>query len=224
MSQNLLNYALNFSGPLAYLVVFLALLACGLGLPLPEDITLFAAGLLAYYKSANVHMMVVVGMIGVMLGDSLVFMLGHKYGEKVRKRWPLRKILPDERFLEVKTRFKRKGNKVIFAARFMPGLRAPIFFTAGSLHLPFRIFFFYDGLAALLSVPAIVYSVWYFGEHVDYVVRVIKRVQFGIVGVIAVVASLIAIRYYLKWRQSQRELSVMAEAVARVERGGKRPK
>lgn len=200
----MLNFALNFSGPRAYLLIFVALLACGLGLPLPEDITLFAAGLLAYYESANVHIMVALSLVGVLLGDCTVFFLGHRLGERVRKRWPFRKILPNERFAELKTRFKRKGNKVIFAGRFMPGLRAPIFFTAGSLHLPFRIFIFYDGLAALLSVPAIVYSVWYFGEHVDAVIKVIKRVQFGIVGVIAGFLVLFFVQRHLRKKRERR--------------------
>ena len=41
-------------------------------------------------------------------------------------------------------------------ARFMPGLRAPIYFTAGTVGVKFHTFLFYDGLAALVSVPAIV--------------------------------------------------------------------
>mgnify|MGYP003393974561 CR=1 FL=1 len=198
MPQDFLGLFLSYSGPVTYLIVFAALMACGLGLPLPEDITLFAAGLLAYYGNANVHTMVAVSMVGVLLGDSVVYFLGHKYGDQVRRRWPLKRILPDDRFAELKAKKKKKGNKVIFAGRFMPGLRAPIFFTAGTLHLPFRVFFFYDGLASLLSVPAIVYSIWYFGEHVDKAIKIIKRVQFGIVGVILLLVVIFFVRRYFR--------------------------
>jgi membrane protein DedA with SNARE-associated domain len=204
MPQDLLGLFLNYSGPITYLIVFGALMACGLGLPLPEDITLFAAGLLAYYGNANVHSMVLVSMFGVLLGDSIVYFLGHKFGDRVRRRWPLKKILPDDRFADLKARFKKKGNKVIFAGRFMPGLRAPIFFTAGTLHLPFRVFFFYDGLAALISVPAIIYSIWYFGEHVDKAIKIIKQVQFGIVGVILFLVAVFFLRRYLRKKREAR--------------------
>lgn len=206
-SERIFEALLNYSGPKSYWLVFFSLLACGLGLPLPEDITLFAGGLLSYYGNANVHIMVAISLVGVLFGDTCVYFLGHKFGEKVRKRWPLKKILPDERFRELKGRFKRKGNKVIFAGRFMPGLRAPIFFTAGSLHLPYRIFIFYDGLAALLSVPAIIYSVWYFGEHVDKVIKIIKRVQFGIFGVILFIVLLMLTKYYFSHLREKRTAS-----------------
>lgn len=198
MADQIMNALLVFSGPLAYALIFGALMACGLGLPLPEDITLFAAGLLAFYGSANVHGMVALSMVGVLLGDSIVYFLGHRYGESIRKRGPFKRLLPDERFAGLKERFRQKGNKVIFAGRFMPGLRAPIFFTAGTLHLPYRVFIFYDGLAALLSVPAIVYSVWYFGEHVDKVIKIVKKVQFGIVGVILTIVFVLVLRAWLK--------------------------
>ena len=61
----------------------------------------------------------------------------------------------------------------------MPGLRAPIFFSAGTLHLPYRIFVFYDGFAALISVPTIIGAVFYFGDELDKVVRVIQRIEHG---------------------------------------------
>lgn len=206
MGESLLQGLLNFSGPLAYVLIFVALMACGLGVPMPEDITLFAAGLLAYYGSANVHGMVAISMIGVLLGDSIVYALGHKYGDRVRKFRFFQRLMPDGRMEELRDRFKKKGNKVIFAGRFMPGLRAPIFFTAGTLHLPYRVFIFYDGLAAILSVPAIVYSIWYFGEHVDAVVKVVKQVQFGIVGVIL---ALVAFYFYRRKQKKKREAKAL---------------
>jgi membrane protein DedA with SNARE-associated domain len=195
------DFFLHFSGPASYLLIFCLLLACGMGIPLPEDIVLFAAALLAYYQNANVHLMVAVSLAGVLIGDSIVFFLGHTFGERLRKRRPFSKILPDDRFNDLKEKFKEDGNKVIFAGRFMPGLRAPIFFTAGSLHLRYRIFIFYNGMAAMISVPTIIYLVWWFGDELEKVIQTIKRVQFGIVGVILVIIAILVIRYLIKRRQ-----------------------
>jgi len=197
------DFVLNFAGPTSYLLIFCLLMACGMGVPMPEDIILFGAALLAYYENANVHMMVAVSMVGVLLGDSIVFFLGHRFGERLRKRKPFSKMIPDDRFEDLKEKFREDGNKVIFAGRFLPGLRAPIFFTAGSLHLKYRIFIFYDGLAALISVPAIIYTVWWFGSELDQVIRWIKRVQFGIAGVILVIAALFIGRYFIKRKQKK---------------------
>ncbi|MEZ4845520.1 MAG: DedA family protein [Bdellovibrionota bacterium] len=197
------DFVLNFTGPTSYLLIFCLLMACGMGVPMPEDIILFAAALLAYYNNANVHMMVAVSMVGVLLGDSIVFFLGNTFGEKIRKHRPFSKILPDDRFEVLKSKFEEDGNKVIFAGRFMPGLRAPIFFTAGSLHLKYRTFIFFDGLAALISVPAIIYTVWWFGDELEQVMQIIKRVQFGISGVILIILLIFILRYLIKQRQKK---------------------
>jgi len=182
--DRLVDFLLNFHGPTPYFLIFGILLLCGLGLPIPEDITLFAAGLLSYYGLTDLSLAIAVSYVGVIIGDSIVFMLGAKYGRKLTKKWIFHKLLPDERLAAVKVKFHKRGNKLIFAARFMPGLRAPIFFSAGTLHLPYRVFLFYDGVAALLSVPTIVGAVYYFGDQLDHVVRVIQRIEHGIILVI----------------------------------------
>ena len=92
---------------------------------------------------------------------------------------------------------------MIFAARFMPGLRAPIFFSAGTLHLPYRVFLFYDGGAALISVPLIIGSVYYFGDELDRVVRVIQRVEHSL----AIVLLAAARRGLAKWYITHRKLN-----------------
>lgn len=201
--EKLIDFLLSFYGPTPYFVVFGILLACGLGLPIPEDITLFAAGLLSYYGLTDVWTMIAVCMLGVLIGDSFVFILGAVYGRKLTKRWPFKKFLTEERLEQVKQRFHDQGNKLIFAARFMPGLRAPIFFSAGTLHLPYRVFLFYDGSAALLSVPAIVGAVYYFGDEVDQVIRVIQRIEHGILFVIFAVILFFVGKWYLAHRKTR---------------------
>jgi membrane protein DedA with SNARE-associated domain len=199
--DRIIDFLLNFHGPTPYFLIFGILLICGLGLPIPEDVTLFAAGLASYYGLTNLWVMIVVCFLGVILGDSIIFLLGAKYGRKLTKKWFFHKLLPDERLNSVGAQFRKRGNKLIFAARFMPGLRAPIFFSAGTLHLPYRVFFFYDGLAAFLSVPAIVGAVYYFGDDLDKVVRVIQRVEHGIIFVILGVVLTIIGKWYITHRR-----------------------
>jgi membrane protein DedA with SNARE-associated domain len=199
--DRLVDFLINFYGPTPYFVIFGILLACGLGLPIPEDITLFAAGLLAYYGITNVYVTIAVCFLGVMLGDFAIFWLGATYGKKLTRKWFFHKLLPDDRLAMVQAKIKKKGNRLVFAARFMPGLRAPVYFTAGSLHLPYRVFLFYDGLAALISVPAIVGAVYYFGDYMDKVVRVIQRIEHGIIFVIAAVILTMGGKWYITHRK-----------------------
>jgi membrane protein DedA with SNARE-associated domain len=203
--ETLANIVASIAGvwaPLPYVFVFVLLLACGLGLPIPEDITLFVAGLYCYEYSGNVYAMIAICFVGVMLGDSIIFALGARYGRRLLQRKFFARVLHPERLGAVEKRLK-KGNYVIFLARFMPGLRAPIFFSAGVLKLPFRVFFFYDGLAAVLSVPAIVYATYHYGAHVDRVIRVIQRLEYGILGLILVLFGIITVRWFILRRRSQ---------------------
>lgn len=197
----ILDILLNFYGPVPYLILFGILFLCGIGLPIPEDVTLFAAGLSVYYGLTDLYLTVAICYFGVMIGDTLIFSLGHKYGRKLTKKWFFHKLLPDERLNSVQKKLHSQGNKLIFAARFMPGLRAPIYFSAGTLHLPYRIFFFYDGLAALLSVPAIVGLVYHYGDELDHIVRVIQGVERGVIVVIIFVA--IALKWFWTRRSTQ---------------------
>lgn len=204
--EQLIQVLMNYNtGPVPYLIVFFLLLACGFGLPMPEDIILFAAGLMAYYAKADVWLMIAVSFTGVMLGDSSVFTIGALYGRQVRRFRIVKRMLPPHRMKMVRRKLHEQGAKVIFAARFMPGLRTPIFFSAGTLHLPFRTFFTFDGAAALISVPTIVYAVYHFGDHVDRVIKVIKRLQFGVLGTIILLILVLVLKAW--WaRRKEREI------------------
>ncbi len=194
--NSLLDFFMNFSGPTPYLLVMGVLMLCGLGLPLPEDVVLFAAGMMAYYDVAKIEVMIAVCFIGVLIGDGFVFTLGSLFGKTLRRHWFVKKLLPLHRQRLVRRKLHEQGNRVIFLARFMPGLRTPIFFTSGMMHLPPRLFILFDGLAALISVPAIVYVVYRFGYAVDQVIHVIKKIQFGIAATVVVFFLLFTLKIY----------------------------
>src|SRR4051812_2149087 len=100
--DGLVDFLLSFYGPTPYLLVFGILMACGLGIPIPEDIILFAAGLLSYYGVTQLGAMIAISLAGVLIGDSIIFMLGAVYGRKLTKKWFFHKMLPDERLDAVK--------------------------------------------------------------------------------------------------------------------------
>lgn len=200
----IVDFLIDYYGPIPYAVIFLILLACGLGIPIPEDITLFAAGVLTYYGVCDVKIMIAVCLVGVMVGDSFVFFLGHHFGRRLMKKWPFRLFLNDEKIENIRLKLEEHGGKLLFAARFMPGLRSTVFFTTGLLRIKYRNLLIYDGSAALISVPAIVYAVYYFGDVLENVIKMIKKVEGGIVIVIvAVVLMFVARHYYKKKKNAQ---------------------
>ncbi|NDF13826.1 DedA family protein [bacterium] len=205
MDFNLIvDFLIDYYGPIPYAAIFVILLACGLGVPIPEDITLIAGGILTYYGVCDVWLMIAVGLVGVLLGDSIMYFLGHRFGRKLLKRWPFRMLLDEKRIDSIRGKLHKHGAKLLFSARFMPGVRSTVFFASGVLHYPYRKMLIYDGAAAILSVPAIVYSVYYFGDFLESVIRYIKKAEAGIIAVIVLVLVAAGFRFWSK-RRAQRK-------------------
>jgi membrane protein DedA with SNARE-associated domain len=185
-----------------YLAVFAALLLCGAGAPLPEDITLVAGGVIAGLGFANVHVMALVSLVGVLAGDAAMFLLGHRHGARIMQ-WPLvARLLTPERYCRVQEKFARYGNRLLFLARFLPGMRTAVYVTAGATHrVSFLRFFLLDGLAALISVPVWVYLGYFGAYNREWLAMWIGRGQHGIwiVGALALLVGLV-----LWWRHRRR--------------------
>ncbi len=155
MFESLLEY---FQGtPLSLWGPFGLLLLCGLGLPIPEDIILIIAGALGEMDGRSWMRVGMVMYVGVVGGDSMIFFAGRHLGTRMLASSWVQRILPPRKQIKVEAMLARYGWWALFLARFLPGLRAPLFFTAGSMKVSYLKFLCLDGLAALISVP---FFVW----------------------------------------------------------------
>lgn len=203
--MDILELLLSFFTDYGYLAVFIVLLLCGFGLPVPEDITLVAGGIISGLGYANVHVMFALGMAGVLLGDGTMFTIGRCYGKKVMSIRPIARILTPRRFAMVQEKFSRYGNWVLFVARFLPGLRSPIFITAGmSRRISYWQFLLMDGFAALISVPIWVYLGYLGAANREWLMRWVRRGQTGILIAVAILAIVLIILYLRHRRRLQR--------------------
>jgi membrane protein DedA with SNARE-associated domain len=188
-----------------YIAVFLALLLCGAGIPIPEDITLVAGGVIAGMGYANVHVMAVVTIAGVMIGDAAMFGLGHHYGEHMLRWRPIALVMPPRRYAKMQEKFERYGNRLMFFARFLPGMRTAVYITAGATRrVTFARFLVLDGLAALISVPFWVYLGYFGANRREWLGMWIRRGQSSL-WVLAglVVLGALGLWWYRRTRKSQ---------------------
>lgn len=188
------EYLFAFVGKWSYLGLFLILIAAGLGVPLPEDIPLIASGWLVYRGEGNLYLMMLTGLAGVMVGDSLLFNMGRRYGDHVLEHRWLRRIAKPWLLDKARHQYARHGWKILFAARFMPGLRSVLFLTAGAFRVPYWLFLSVDGFAALISVPLWVLAGWHFGSRVEKLIKDARLATMIIVG--GLVACLIVWAIY----------------------------
>jgi membrane protein DedA with SNARE-associated domain len=189
-----------------YVAVFSILLLCGFGVPIPEDITLVAGGIIAGLGYADVHTMFLVCMAGVIIGDGTMFMLGRFFGQRILKFSLIRRMVTPKRFTQVQEKFAKYGNRVLFVARFLPGLRSPIFIVAGmSRRVNIWQFLLMDGMAACISVPIWVYLGEYGAYNRAWLGEMIKRGQIGLYVVLTVGVIILLVRHFRKCRAKENQ-------------------
>lgn len=190
------------------------LLLCGLGLPIPEDISLIAAGYFSWKGVLYIHTAFAICFAAVVTGDTAAFFMGHLFGRRVLRSQLARQYFTPKRQLRVRAYFRKFGSKVVLVGRFTPGLRFTIFFTAGTLHTRPSTFFIYDFAAAAFSVPVLVYSAWFFGGQIDWVVSIARRTENGLLAVFVAVAAIVALK---GWRRHKKRVAARAAALAASE-------
>ena len=213
MLESLVELLGGHSLHVGYAVVFVMLVLCGFGLPMPEDVVLVTGGVLAWLASdletasfggmladRGLLAMVIVGLAGILAGDSVIFLAGRTFGARVADFRPLRRVITPEKLEKVEKLMRRRGNVVVVIARFLPGLRAPTYFTAGHARLPYWEFLLFDGAAALISAPLWVCIGFYFGSNIEEAARYAARFSHYILMAVAVVLLALVLR----WLQARR--------------------
>jgi membrane protein DedA with SNARE-associated domain len=211
-----LEYLTEWFTRFHYLAPFTVLMLCGLGLPLPEEITLIGCGLLVAQAKVGFWQITGVCSAAILLGDSIPFWLGRRWGLAALKSRIFARVLHPERFAQLERKFADNGNWAIFTCRFLPGLRIPGYFTAGTLGMSYVRFLVLDGIGVLVSVPT---SIWvahvFFEKYGDQLEGAAKAVSEAnhlvLIGVAVVVLAVIL----WKWLRKRRAAAAAA-AVAPV--------
>jgi len=196
-----LQTLVDFLQVYSYTAVFGVLILCGLGLPIPEDISLVAGGIISGLGYADVQLMIFVCMVGVLGGDSFVYNIGRSSGKKLMTSRIGNKFTSSSKYPMIENWFENHGNKFLFAARFMPGLRAPIFFYSGATKVvSLTRFLIIDGLAAIISVPVWI-SLGYMGaNNREWLMDMIHKSQFGILIAFGILLTAILFMKVMKKR------------------------
>lgn len=210
----------GLSGLAAYCTIVGILLICSFGVPIPEDITLLTAGLLASAHRISLPGALIAGFGGVLVGDSILFFLGRRYGKRVFALPGLRRLFTPDRVLAAETRIRKNGPFICFIARFLPGLRSPIFAMSGALGVKRSTFLMLDGLAALLSVPLWVYLGHWFGSNFEEAVERAKHVQVYIfTGVGMLIVGYVGFKLWRR-RQARRSTTIsVAPGITELNQG-----
>lgn len=177
---------LSAANPLFYPVFGLALTLAGLCMPISADFVLLTAGYLAYQNQAAYEILIPLAIFSILLGDTGMFWIGWKYGKRVIGLWPFRKAFTPERIARAQGSFRTQGYRVVFLARFMPGIRTVFMFTSGTLGLSYWKFIFANFLGAVIVVPAMLFSVKLVAGNLEFVRERLARGQWVVMAILLI--------------------------------------
>ncbi|MCC7205121.1 MAG: DedA family protein [Phycisphaeraceae bacterium] len=153
----------------SYAGILLVLLISGLGVPLPEDLPLLIAGALCAQGVASLELMLPLVFAAVVGADLMIYYLGRRFGRHVPKMPMFRRFLDEAHLQKADRAFEKHGGKTLLIARFLPGVRTAVFFSAGACRIPLWKMLVFDGGAAMVSVPLLVMLGYFFGSNLDTV-------------------------------------------------------
>jgi len=158
------------------------------GFFLPGDSLLFTAGFLASQDFLNVWLLMIGSGLCAILGDSVGYSTGHRYGRQLFRRedsWLFHKdhLNRAQRFYE------KHGGKAIVLARFLPIIRtfAPITAGIGQMHYP--TFLRFNLAGGLLWTLALTLSGFFLGSLIPNVDHYLLPIV-GLIILLSVIPSL----------------------------------
>jgi membrane protein DedA with SNARE-associated domain len=120
-----------------------ALVAGGLGVPVPEELALVTAGYWIW-RGHDGATLAVAALAAVLVGDLTLYGLGRGGAQLALAR----RIVGARRRAQLERAFARHGARLVLAGRFVPGLRSAMLVAAGASRMPLVRLAAWDGLAA----------------------------------------------------------------------------
>jgi membrane protein DedA with SNARE-associated domain len=190
----------------SYGLMFAALVAAGMGVPLPEDIVFISGAILAQRGVTDLRLTCATLAVGVFVGDTVLYTIARRIGPAIYERRFIKRAMPPERRAWFEDKIHKHGSLVVFCARHVAGLRGAIFAISAIHGISYPRFIIADMLALGISMPLFMLLGWYFSSSIDtalsHAATAEHWMMIGIVGVVVLVAIVHGVRT-MRRRQSE---------------------
>jgi len=185
----------------SYFLIFGVLILTGAGLPVPEEVPVIAAGVLSSHGQMVPWVAFLSCLAGALCGDCLMYWIGRHFGRNVLREHPWwAKFVNPEREAQIERTLKDHGLKVFFLARFLVGLRSPVYLAAGVLKMPFRRFLLIDVFCATVVIGTFFGLSYLFGAKITTLVR---NAEIGLTAVVVLVLVGLMLYFWIKCRKKR---------------------
>ncbi|MGI8803677.1 MAG: DedA family protein [Solirubrobacteraceae bacterium] len=173
---------------LGYPVLFLLVMVESMGVPVPGETALIAAGLAANQGKLSIEWVIAIAAAAAIIGDNIGFEIGRRGGRALLEK-PGRFEDQRRRVLEIGDPFFAKhGPKAVFFGRWLAGLRIWAAWLAGASDMRWRTFFVWNAAGGIGWATTVGLAAYFGGKAVESVIA-----QVGLYGAVAVAVILIAL-------------------------------
>lgn len=208
-----------------YAGVFIALVVSAFGAPIPEELPIATGGVLVgqgwgHEDGLKWWIMLPLCIGGVVLCDTLLYLIGRQWGSRLMQRqWVQRRLLPPAKRAKIEKNFDDYGIGILLVARLMPGIRTPVFITAGMSKLSFRKFLFAD---ALYAIPGVNFFFWMAYWFTDSFTNILHKLEdyrhILVVAIVSFIAGFVAATFVQRRVSTgdPKEIPVVGKTVAQI--------
>ena len=214
MLNTIINHLLIFSGWSALALVFtLPALESSifLGFVLPGETAVVVGGFLAYEHRVSFAAVLAAGILGAVIGDSVGFWVGERWGDALLGRLPKRLIKP-EHVTQGKAMIKRLGGRAVFAGRWVSVLRALVPGLCGTSRMPYRTFLLWNAIGGITWATGYTLLGYLAGSAWQRVEHYTSVVSYALLG--AIVVAIVALILVNRRRQHKRDAETLREMSA----------
>ncbi len=161
--------------------------------------------MLAGQGQASIWSALIVGYLGVVIGDCIAWAMGRRVG--LQPDGFLSKAVGKKQVARLQRFYERFGDRTILICRQLPGFRLPCFFIAGASGIKLKRFLLIDGSAALITTNVFTWLGFYYSDDLVNIMAGLKRFRQGLLVLVVIAAGMIVYRvaiYQLERRKTTR--------------------
>jgi membrane protein DedA with SNARE-associated domain len=190
-------------------LIFINVFLQQIGVPVPAEPTLVAAGSLAARGRMSVAGIALAALVATLAADLTWFAVGRHYGARALHLVFRLSPSPAQYLNQAERLFSRWGPAAFALAKFIPGLPMAGPVLAGGLGTPLCVFLVYDLLAMGLWAGLFTGLGMVFQRDVDRALRGLDRLGGWGLLLAAVIVAAVIVRQWQRARVGQRRVSVM---------------
>jgi membrane protein DedA with SNARE-associated domain len=179
-----------------YITIFTLVMLGNMGVPVPEESPVVLAGYASQKLWLDYKVAVLVCIFSAVIGDNIGYLIGRRGGRPLILRYGKYLGITEEKLAKLENFFHRYGDKTVFIARFVAGLRWAAGPLSGAAHMPMTKFMFYNATGAIVWVFIMTQLGYQLANNLPYVLKLLGQAKIVIIAL--AIIGFIVYRIYKK--------------------------